>query len=63
MIGRAADMFFGGRVLKAQGKQGEGGPNEAGRRDDGEVERGGRGLEREGVMYPSRQRAPDIYVP
>jgi hypothetical protein len=42
-------------VLKAQGKQGEGGPDEAERRDDGEVDRGGRGLEREGVMYPSRQ--------
>ena len=52
MIGKAADMFLGGKCLKHRG---EGGPDEAGRRDDGEVDRGGRGLEREGVMYPSRQ--------
>lgn len=61
VIGWAADMFFWGRMLKAREKQGEGGPGEAERRDDGRVDRGGCGFEERSVMYPSSP-APDIYV-
>ena len=54
-------VFFRGRVLKARGKQGEGGPDEAERWDDGEVDRGGRRLEREEVLCIQVDRVPDIY--
>ena len=41
-------------MLKARGKQGEGEPGKAGRRDDGDVDRGGCGLEGEGVVSSTR---------
>ena len=51
MIGWAADIFFEYWVLKARGKQGEGEPGEAGRRDGGDVDRGGVDS-REGELSP-----------
>jgi hypothetical protein len=45
VIGWAADIFFEYWMLKARGKQGGGEPGKAGRRDDGDVDRGGCGFE------------------